>query len=59
MAIHSRDKLKAEINLVLQVLSEEERRIFSEVLKIEAANLHLEKPRVKDDIVQAVRRAIK
>lgn len=59
MASRSRDKLKTEIMAVLQSLSEEERAIFSEVLMIESANLHLERPRVKDDIIQAVRRAIK
>ena len=59
MASRSRDKLKTEIMAVLQSLTEEERAIFSEVLKIESANLHLERPRVKDDIIQAVRRAIK
>ena len=59
MTNQSRDKLKTEIMAVLQSLTGEERAIFSEVLKIESANLHLERPRVKDDILQAVRRAIK
>ena len=59
MATRSKEKLKSEIMKVLQGLSEEERQIFSEVLKIEAANLYLERPRVKDDLLQAVRKAIK
>ena len=59
MATRSEEKLKSEIMKVLQGLSEEERQIFSEVLKIEAANLYLERPRVKDDLLQAVRKAIK
>lgn len=52
-------QVKEDVMRVLQDLTEPQRRLFTEVLRIESENLHLERPRVKDDIVQAVRRIFK
>lgn len=55
----SRERVKSEIMRVLGGLTEDERKLFSEVIKIEAANLHLERPRVTTELLEAVRRAVK
>lgn len=48
-----------DVKKILMSLKEEERRLFSRVIKIERDNLHLQKPKVKDDILKAVREVIK
>ena len=48
-----------EVKKILMSLEEEERRLFSKVVNIERENLHLAKPKVKDDILKAVREVIK
>lgn len=48
-----------EVKNILKSLTEEERRLFSRVIKIERDNLHLAKPPVKDDIIKAIREVIK
>ena len=59
MAAQSREKLKADILEVLSSLSVEERKLFSEVLKIEGSNLHLTRPHVGDELIKAVKTVIK
>ena len=54
----SRDKVKSAIMSVLQSLSEEERRLLGEVMRLEAQNLHLRKPQIKEDLVKVVRQVI-
>lgn len=48
-----------EIKKILMSLGTDERTLFTRVVKIERDNLHLEKPKVKDDILKAVREVIK
>ena len=55
----SRDKVKASILEVLSGLTEDERRLLSEVMRVEAENLHLKKPHIKDELVKKVRQVIK
>lgn len=43
---------------VLLDLSKEEQRLLSRVLRVEAENLHMERPRVKDDLLKIVREEI-
>lgn len=43
----------------LMKLSETERKLLARFLQIEKENLHLSKPRVKDDLLRAVREVIK
>jgi hypothetical protein len=59
MVESGRERVKSEIMRVLGALTDDERKLFSEVIKIEAANLHLERPRVTTEILEAVRRAVK
>jgi len=48
-----------EVKNILMGLKEEERRLLSKVVQIERDNLHLQKPKVKDDILKAVQEVIK
>ena len=48
-----------QVKNILKSLEEQERRLFSRVVKIERDNLHLPKPKVKDEILRAVREVIK
>lgn len=50
---------KQQIIDLLSSLTEEERKLFSAVMQVERANLHLEKPHVKQDLLQKVREYIK
>lgn len=54
----SREKVKAEIGKVLSALTKDEQRLLSQVIRIEDENLHLPRPRVKDDLVRQVRLVI-
>lgn len=44
---------------IISRLDESERDLLVRVLKIERAKLYLERPRVKDDIIRAVREVIR
>lgn len=52
-------ELRRSIMAVVTQLSEEEQALLREVLQIERKQLHSAKPRVKEDILDAVRRHIK
>jgi hypothetical protein len=58
MAPQSREQLKEQVRAVLLALTEPERKLLSAVLKLEAENLYLERPRVKEDIITEVRKVI-
>jgi hypothetical protein len=53
------DDVKDKIRELLMSLEDDERRLLSRVLKIESDNLHLAKPRVKEDLIKAVKETIK
>ena len=50
---------KEQIRKILTELSEPERKLLSQILKVEQENLHLERPRVKARILRLVREGIK
>lgn len=50
---------KDKILKILTELSEPERKLLSQVLKLEQENLHLKAPRLKADILRFVREVIK
>lgn len=52
-------KARQQIIEILSQLSEEERKLFSAVTQIERDHLHLEKPHVKQELLQSVREYIK
>lgn len=54
----SRDKVRAGVQEVLAALTENERKLLSEVFKVETENLHLRKPHVKEELVRKVRQVI-
>jgi len=55
----SREKVKAAIYQVLSALSEDERKLFSQTLKLEGENLHQKRPHLRDDLVKLVKQVIK
>ena len=56
----TREKVtKEEVLELLGSLTEPERKLLSRILVIEQNNLHLEKPRVKNDLVKAIKEVIK
>lgn len=50
---------KQQIIDILSSLSEAERKLFSAVMQIERDNLHLDRPHVKQELLQKVREYIK
>lgn len=50
---------KQRIIEILNQLTEDERKLFSAVMQVERENLHLERPHVKQDLLQRVREYIK
>lgn len=55
---HSREKVRAEIAKVLGALTTEEQHLLSKVIRIEEDQIHLTRPRVKDELVRQVRLVI-
>ena len=55
----SGNDVNAKIRELLLDLPESERRLLNRVLKLEYENLHLKQPRMKDEILQAVREIVK
>ena len=53
------EKLKEKIITILKDLNEKERELLSKVLIIEKEKLYQDKPRVKDDLLKAVREVYK
>ena len=53
------EELRKAMLEVLNELSIEERRLFNDVLKLEQENLHMDRPRVKDEMLALVRGLIK
>jgi len=54
-----REKVKAAIMEALSGLTEDERKLFGEVLTLEVEQLHLERPRIREDLVKIVKQVIK
>ncbi len=48
-----------EILAIIAELSTQERAVLSEILKIEQENLHLDRPKVKSEILEQIRRIVK
>jgi hypothetical protein len=48
-----------QLKKILLALSEEERKIFTAVFRIEREKLFLKQPSVKDDILAEIRKVIK
>ena len=59
MTDESRDRVKDEFVKILSELSKPQQKLFQLVLAIESENLHLQIPRVKTELLDAVRKAIK
>jgi hypothetical protein len=55
----ARAGLDPAIAKILGDLSEDERRFFSEVIKIEHDHIHQKRPSVKEEILGALRRVIR
>ena len=55
----SRPAVREQIVEVLKELNEQERELLSRVLRIERDKLYQERPRVKEEILRAVREVIK
>jgi len=53
------DNLKKQIMTILKGLNEKERELLSRVLIIEKDKLYQDRPRVKDDLLKAVREVYK
>ncbi len=53
-----RDGIKERFLAVLKGLSVEERKLFSEVLRIEAAHLNEKAPSLRDDLLKLVRQVV-
>ncbi len=51
--------VKDKVQDLLNQLSPEERQLLGRVLKVEKEYLYQQKPRVKDDLMRAVREIIK
>lgn len=58
MTSQSREQMKEKVTEILLQLTEPERKILSAVLRLEAENLYLEKPRVKEEIIAEIRKVI-
>ena len=58
MTSQSREQMKEKVTEILLQLTEPERKILSAVLRLEAENLYLEKPRVKEEIIAEIRKMI-
>ena len=52
-------EISAKVEVLLQSLSLEERQLLSRVLKIEHEVLYSAKPRVREELIKAVREVIK
>jgi hypothetical protein len=55
----SKTALREKTKDILFRLTEEERRVFSEVLKIERDTLHQKRPRIREELLKAVRDIVK
>jgi hypothetical protein len=54
----SRDEIKERMREVLKALTTEERRLFSEVLRIESAHLSQKNPYLGPEVTKLVRQII-
>jgi hypothetical protein len=54
-----RHEVRERTRDVLESLSTPERKLLTQILRIEHENVHLKKPRVKEDMLRAVRETIK
>jgi hypothetical protein len=54
-----RQEVRERTREILESLSTPERNLLTQILRIEHANVHLKKPRLKDDMLRAVRETIK
>ncbi len=54
-----RQEVREQTRAVLAKLSRPERQLLSRILKIEHEHVHLKRPRVKDEMLRAVRENIK
>jgi hypothetical protein len=55
----SKTALREKTKDILFRLTEEERRVFCEVLKIERDTLHQKRPRIREELLKAVRDIVK
>lgn len=54
----AREDIKERFRAVLKGLSTEERKLFSEVLRLEAVHLNEKSPNLKDDLLKLVRQVV-
>lgn len=54
----ARDDIKERFKNVLKGLTVEERKLFSEVLRLEAAHLNEKSPNLRDDLLKVVRQVV-
>ena len=53
------DPIKPRVLEAIKKLSPQEQELMARVLKVEREKLYLERPRVKDDLLKAVREVFK
>ncbi len=59
MSNNGKHQVQEQIRAHLLSLSPEERVLLSKILQIERDNLHQQKPRIREDLLRAVREVIK
>ncbi len=59
MSKDNTQSVEYQLKKILLALSEEERKIFTAVFRIEREKLFLKQPSVKDDILAEIRKVIK
>ena len=59
MPDYSHRKIHDEIKSILLELNEREQTLLSAVIRIERDNLHIERPRLKSELLNKVREVIK
>ena len=52
-------EVRDQVQVLLQSLSAEERQLLGRVLRLEHDQLHLQRPRIKEELVRATREIIK
>ena len=55
----NKDEVREKIRAAIVTLNEDEQKLLSRVLHIERGKLYQQKPRVKEDLLKAVREVIK
>lgn len=57
--LSNKDEVREKIRAAIVTLNEDEQKLLSRVLHIERGKLYQQKPRVKEDLLKAVREVIK